>query len=106
MKYYQSILNTSYLAIIIGFIGGYIGTLIHLPLPWLLGSLFANLLIAFTKLKVSFSNKLLNPIFLLIGIILGGTVSQMFSPRAVLARKEPRLSVIALWVGLPRLYMI
>ena len=75
MKYYQSILNTSYLAIIIGFIGGYIGTLIHLPLPWLLGSLFANLLIAFTKLKVSFSNKLLNPIFLLIGIILGGTLN-------------------------------
>ena len=75
MKYYLSILNTSYLAIIIGFIGGYIGTLIHLPLPWLLGSLFANLLIAFTKLKVSFSNKLLNPIFLLIGIILGGTLN-------------------------------
>ena len=75
MKNFQSIIQSSYLAIIIGFLGGYLGTLIHLPLPWLLGSLFANLLIAFTKFKISFSNILLNPIFLLIGIILGGTLN-------------------------------
>ena len=75
MKNFQSITQSSYLAILIGFLGGYIGTLTHLPLPWLLGSLFANLIIAFTKFKISFSNKLLSPIFLLIGIILGGTLN-------------------------------
>jgi len=75
VKNFQSITQSSYLAILIGSLGGYIGTLIHLPLPWLLGSLFANLIIAFTKFKISFSNKLLNPIFLLIGIILGGTLN-------------------------------
>ena len=32
-------LNISYKALIIGVIGGYIGTLIGLPLPWLLGAL-------------------------------------------------------------------
>lgn len=75
VKFFPSIFRSSYLAILIGFIGGYVGTLIHLPLPWLLGSLFANLIIAFTRLKITFSNKLLNPIFLLIGIILGGTLN-------------------------------
>ena len=75
MKNLQYITESSYLAILIGFLGGYIGTLIHLPLPWLLGSLFANLIFAFTNFKITFSNKLLNPIFLLIGIILGGTLN-------------------------------
>ena len=63
----------SYVAIIIGIIGGYLATLIHLPLPWLLGSLGLNLIFAFTKINITFPQKLLNPIFLIIGIILGGT---------------------------------
>ena len=32
-------LKKSYKALFIGIIGGYIGTLLGLPLPWLLGSL-------------------------------------------------------------------
>ena len=68
-------LGTSYKALIIGVIGGYIGTLIGLPLPWLLGALGLNLCFAFTNLKIKFSTKLLNPIFLIVGIILGGTLN-------------------------------
>ena len=48
-------LNVSYKALIIGVIGGYIGTLIGLPLPWLLGALGLNLCIAFTNFKIEFS---------------------------------------------------
>ena len=73
---FNSIVQTfkqSYVAIIIGIIGGYLATLIHLPLPWLLGSLGLNLIFAFTKINITFPQKLLNPIFLIIGIILGGT---------------------------------
>ena len=68
-------LNISYKALIIGVIGGYIGTLIGLPLPWLLGALGLNLCIAFTNFKIEFSTKLLNPVFLMVGIILGGTLN-------------------------------
>ena len=70
-----SIFKTSYVAIIIGIIGGFIGSFIKLPLPWLLGPLLLNLLISFTKYNISFSKKLLSPIFLIIGIILGGTLN-------------------------------
>ena len=68
-------LSISYKALIIGVIGGYIGTLIGLPLPWLLGALILNLCFAFTNYKIEFSTKLLNPIFLMVGIILGGTLN-------------------------------
>ncbi len=68
-------LKKSYKAIILGFIGGYIGTIIHLPLPWLLGSILINLIVSFTKFEIQFSSKLLNPIFLIIGIILGGALN-------------------------------
>ncbi|MBD1158312.1 AbrB family transcriptional regulator [Pelagibacterales bacterium SAG-MED17] len=68
-------LSISYKALIIGVIGGYIGTLIGLPLPWLLGALGLNLCIAFTNFKIEFSTKLLNPVFLMVGIILGGTLN-------------------------------
>ena len=68
-------LNIRYKAIIIGVIRGYIGTIIGLPLPWLLGSLGLNLCVAFTKFDIKFPTKLLNPIFLLVGIILGGTLN-------------------------------
>ena len=68
-------LSISYKALIIGVIGGYVGTLINLPLPWLLGALGLNLCFAFTNFKIEFSTKLLNPIFLMVGIILGGTLN-------------------------------
>ena len=68
-------LGTSYKALAIGIIGGYIGTIIGLPLPWLLGSLGLNLCVAFTKFDIKFPTKLLNPIFLMVGIILGGTLN-------------------------------
>ena len=68
-------LKKSYKAVIIGIIGGYIGTLIGLPLPWLLGSLGLNLCFAFTKYNIIFPTKLLNPVFLIVGIILGGTLN-------------------------------
>ena len=62
-------------ALFIGLVGGYLGTLINLPLPWLLGSLGLNLCFAFTNIKIVFPTKLLNPIFLIVGIILGGTLN-------------------------------
>ena len=68
-------LKKSYKAILIGVVGGYIGTLIGLPLPWLLGSLGLNLCFAFTKYNIIFPTKLLNPVFLIVGIILGGTLN-------------------------------
>ena len=55
-------LGASYKALAIGIIGGYIGTIIGLPLPWLLGSLGLNLCVAFTKFDIKFPTKLLNPI--------------------------------------------
>ena len=67
------IFKESYISIGIGIVGGYLGTLIKLPLPWLLGALALNFLFAFTKAKITFSQKLLTPIFLIIGIILGGS---------------------------------
>ena len=73
-NYFVSIIE-SYKAIVIGLIGGYLGTVIGLPLPWLLGSLGLNLCFAFTKFKIEFPTKLLNPIFLIVGIILGGTLN-------------------------------
>ena len=75
MKNLITVINKSYVAIIIGIIGGYLGTLINLPLPWLLGSLGLNLIVSFTRFEVKFSPKLLNPIFIFIGIILGGTLN-------------------------------
>jgi len=69
------IIKSSYVALIFGTVGGIIAMMIKLPLPWLLGPLLINLLISFTHIKVSFSKKLLNPIFLIIGVILGGTLN-------------------------------
>ena len=68
-------LKESYKALIIGLVGGFLGTIIGLPLPWLLGSLGLNLCFAFTKYIIIFPTKLLNPIFLIVGIILGGTLN-------------------------------
>ena len=68
-------LKKCYKALLIGIVGGYIGTLIGLPLPWLLGSLGLNLCFAFTKYNIIFPTKLLNPVFLIVGIILGGTLN-------------------------------
>ena len=73
-NYFSSIIK-SYKALIIGLIGGYLGTIIGLPLPWLLGSLGLNLCFAFTRFKIEFPTKLLNPVFLIVGIILGGTLN-------------------------------
>jgi membrane AbrB-like protein len=68
-------IKESYKAIFIGIAGGYIGTLIGLPLPWLLGSLGLNLCFAFTSYNIDFPTKLLSPVFLIVGIILGGTLN-------------------------------
>ena len=73
-EYFLALIS-SYKAILIGLIGGYLGTLIGLPLPWLLGSLGLNLCFSFTSYKIIFPTKLLNPIFLIVGIILGGTLN-------------------------------
>ena len=70
-----NIIKQSYAALLIGALGGLIALFIKLPLPWLLGPLLLNLLISFTKVKITFSTKLLSPIFLIIGIILGGTLN-------------------------------
>jgi uncharacterized membrane protein AbrB (regulator of aidB expression) len=49
MLTYYNALKKSYKSIIIGVIGGYIGTLVHLPLPWWLGALLLNLVASFTS---------------------------------------------------------
>jgi len=66
-------INDTFKSVGIGAIGGFIAYKLNLPLPWLLGALFLNFFFSFTKVKLKLSKKLLNPIFLIIGIILGGT---------------------------------
>ena len=54
IKEYILALVGSYKALFIGLVGGYLGTLVNLPLPWLLGSLGLNLCFAFTNFKIVF----------------------------------------------------
>ena len=56
----KNIVKQSYLALLIGAIGGLFASTINMPLPWLLGPLLSNLLLSFTKIKITFSKKLLN----------------------------------------------
>jgi membrane AbrB-like protein len=71
-EYFEAI-KKSYKSIIIGAIGGYLGTLVHLPLPWLLGALLLNLLVSFTSYKITFDKKIFLPVLLIIGVILAGS---------------------------------
>ena len=45
MKNYYLAMKRSYKSILIGIVGGYLATLINLPLPWLLGALLLNLVV-------------------------------------------------------------
>jgi uncharacterized protein len=72
MKKYIEAFKTSYKSILIGAIGGYVASYTKLPLPWLLGSLLANLLFSFSKYKITFDKKLFLPLLLVIGVILAG----------------------------------
>ena len=73
MKEYYLAFRRSLKSIIIGIIGGYIGTLINLPLPWLLGALLLNLFVSFSSYKVTFDKKIFLPVLLIIGVILAGS---------------------------------
>ena len=73
MKAYYLALKKSYKSIIIGIIGGYIASLLNLPLPWLLGALLLNLLTSFSSYKISFDKKIFLPVLLIIGVILAGS---------------------------------
>ena len=64
MKEYYLAFKRSFKSIIIGIIGGFIGTLINLPLPWLLGALLLNLLVSFSSYKVTFDKKIFLPVLL------------------------------------------
>jgi len=75
MQNFKNIIKQSYVALLLGTLGGIIALFLNLPLPWLLGPLLLNLSISFTSFKVTFSKNLLSPIFLIIGIILGGTLN-------------------------------
>ncbi len=66
LAYYHAI-KKSYKSILIGAVGGYLGTLINLPLPWLLGALLLNLFISLTKYKITFDKKIFLPVLLIIG---------------------------------------
>ena len=72
LAYYEAI-KKSYKSILIGAVGGYLGTLINLPLPWLLGALLLNLFISLTKYKITFDKKIFLPVLLIIGVILAGS---------------------------------
>ena len=73
MKAYYLALKKSYKSIIIGIIGGYIASLLNLPLPWLLGALLLNLLASFSSYKITFDKKIFLPVLLIIGVILAGS---------------------------------
>ena len=73
MKEYYLAFKRSFKSIIIGIIGGFIGTLVNLPLPWLLGALLLNLLVSFSSYKVTFDKKIFLPVLLIIGVILAGS---------------------------------
>ena len=73
MKTYYLALKKSYKSIIIGIIGGYIASLLNLPLPWLLGALLLNLLASFSSYKITFDKKIFLPVLLIIGVILAGS---------------------------------
>ena len=73
MKAYYLALKKSYKSIIIGIIGGYIASLLNIPLPWLLGALLLNLLVSFSSYKISFDKKIFLPVLLIIGVILAGS---------------------------------
>ena len=73
MKAYYLALKKSYKSIIIGIIGGYIASLLNLPLPWLLGALLLNLLASFGSYKITFDKKIFLPVLLIIGVILAGS---------------------------------
>jgi len=57
MKNYYLAMKRSYKSILIGILGGYLATLINLPLPWLLGALLLNLVVSFTSYKITFDKK-------------------------------------------------
>ena len=57
LAYYEAT-KKSYKSILIGAVGGYLGTLINLPLPWLLGALILNLCISLTKYNITFDKKI------------------------------------------------
>ena len=59
MKNYYLAMKRSYKSILIGIVGGYLATLINLPLPWLLGALLLNLVVSFTSYKITFDKKLI-----------------------------------------------
>ena len=72
LAYYEAI-KKSYKSILIGAVGGYLGTLVNLPLPWLLGALILNLFISLTKYQITFDKKIFLPVLLIIGVILAGS---------------------------------
>ena len=73
MKNYYLAMKRSYKSILIGILGGYLATLINLPLPWLLGALLLNLVVSFTSYKITFDKKIFLPVLLIIGVILAGS---------------------------------
>ena len=73
MLQYIHALKKSYKSILIGIIGGYIGSLVNLPLPWLLGALLLNLFVSLTKFNITFEKKIFLPVLLIIGVILAGS---------------------------------
>ena len=70
---YIQAIQKSYKSILIGAVGGYLATLINLPLPWLLGALLLNLFISFTSYRITFDKKIFLPVLLIIGVILAGS---------------------------------
>ena len=62
MKNYYLAMKRSYKSILIGILGGYLATLINLPLPWLLGALLLNLVVSFTSYNITFDKKIFLPV--------------------------------------------
>jgi len=73
MLNYTNALKKSYKSILIGCVGGYLGMLAKLPLPWLLGALLLNLFVSLTPYRITFDKKIFLPVLLIIGVILAGS---------------------------------
>lgn len=61
------------LAVLFGVLGGAVFALLHLPLPWLLGSLTASLIAALCGVPVAVDKRLRKGLVVVIGLMLGGT---------------------------------
>ena len=68
-----------FLALFLGVISGFIFNWATLPLPWMLGAMFANIIASLIRLPVAGPNRLRPLVAIVIGVMLG-TLEQLCQP--------------------------